>query len=331
MSYVCSNVTVMDATRGASAVVDAMDPGGGRAGLPVGLREMAPGAELAALLESVDHFAVDPGEVEDLLHARARQIWHLQAEQMIDMYLTERSVRARIGSVESPGLARRHAVEYVAWQLRCSARWARSQLDLAGALLTEFPDVFAAVDEGRLDPARAGAFVELLAPVQDEATVRWILDRLLPKAPQWTLPELRERLRYHVDRRAPQAARRRYQRRVTDRTVELTPEPDGTATLSGVGLPPHRAAAAFDRVDRLARAARCAGDARTITQLRADAFTDLLTGTPFALAPSVDPLTAEADTHHHAAPTTDRLAGVARAEAVGWWDRCLRSRPTMRA
>ena len=56
-------------------------------------------------------------------------------------------------------------------------------------------------------------------------------------------------------------------------------------------------------------AARCAGDARTITQLRADAFTDLLTGTPFALAPSVDPLTAEADTHPHADDGTPSSGG----------------------
>jgi hypothetical protein len=159
---------------------------------------MEPGPQLAVLLESVDHFAVDPAEMEDLLHARARQIWHLQAEQMVEMYLTERSVLERVGRVESPARARRHAREFVGWQLRCSARWAGQQLDLAGALLTEFPEVFAAVGEGRLDPARARAFVELLSPVEDAATVRWIVERLLPKAPGWTLPQLRERLRYHV-------------------------------------------------------------------------------------------------------------------------------------
>ena len=164
--------------------------------MPAGIRGMAPGPELAALLESVDHAAVDPEEMEDLLHARARQIWHLQAEQMIDMYLTERSVLERIGTLEPAKLARRHAREYVGWQLRCSARWAQSQLDLAGALLTHFPEVFDAVSAGELDPARAKAFVELLSPVEDEETARWLLDRLLPKAPRWTLPELRERLRF---------------------------------------------------------------------------------------------------------------------------------------
>jgi Domain of unknown function (DUF222) len=280
----------MDSSRGASGSVDGS--------LPAGLAEMAPGPELAAVLESVDHAAVEPQELEVLLQARARQIWHLQAEQMIDLYLTAQAVRRRIGMSEQPKRARRHTFEYVGWQMRCSARWAQQQLDLAETLLTQLPDVFDEVSVGRLDPARAKAFVELLSGVEDDATVRWILDRLLPKAPEWTLPQLRERLRYHVDRKAPESARRRYQQRVADRGVELKQDPDGTATLCAAGLAPHRAAAAYDRLDRLARAARCAGDARSLPQLRADAFTDTLTGTPFDLAPTVDPLTAEADAHH---------------------------------
>src|SRR5690606_26274916 len=132
-------------------------------------------------------------------------------------------VRQRIGLSEPPAVRRRHTCEYVAWRLGWSARWAQAQLELADALLTRFPDVFAAVHEGRLDPARAAAFVELLSDVDDEATVQWIVDRLLPKAPGWTLAELRERLRYHVHRRAPQAAQRRGQKRVVARDVQLQP------------------------------------------------------------------------------------------------------------
>ena len=55
------------------------------------------------------------------------------------------------------------------------------------------------------------------------------------------------------------------------------------------------AAAAFDRVDRIARAAKSFGDVRTLAQLRADATLDLLSGRPFLLSPSLDKLTAEAD------------------------------------
>jgi hypothetical protein len=54
--------------------------------------------------------------------------------------------------------------------------------------------------------------------------------------------------------------------------------------VSGIYLPPDKAAAAFDHIDRIARATHTAGDPRTLDQLRADVFADLLAG--------VDPATA---------------------------------------
>ena len=75
----------------------------------------------------------------------------------------------------------------------------------------------------------------------------------------------------------------------------LQPYTDGTAELSAINLPPATAAAAFNRVDRIARAAKSFGDVRTLPQLRADAMLDLLSGRPFMLSPSLDTLTAEAD------------------------------------
>ena len=80
-----------------------------------------------------------------------------------------------------------------------------------------------------------------------------------------------------------------------DRRVFLQPYTDGTAELSAINLPPATAAAAFNRVDRIARAAKSFGDVRTLPQLRADAMLDLLSGRPFMLSPSLDTLTAEAD------------------------------------
>jgi hypothetical protein len=278
--------------------------------VPAEIVDCPPGSRLGVLLESIDRSGVDVGELELVLRARARQIWHLQAELLIDLYVLARAVRERIG-VAPEVWRQRQVCESVGWRLGWSVWWTQVQLDLADALVTRFPEVFAAVRAGRLDPARAQAFVELLSGVDDAATVRWIVDRLLPKAPGWTLAELRERLRYHVQRRAPQAARRRYQRRVVERDVQLRPEPDGTASLAGVGLPADRAMAAFDRIDRLARAARAAGDPRTLSQLRGDAFTDLLAGVPFQITPSVDALTADADARYpHFEPGADQPPGA---------------------
>src|SRR5262249_1303270 len=60
---------------------------------------------------------------------------------------------------------------------------------------------------------------------------------------------------------------------------------DTTACLSGVYLPPAKAAAAFERVDAIARGLKNDGETRTLDQLRADVFCDLLAGISPASGP----------------------------------------------
>jgi len=70
-------------------------------------------------------------------------------------------------------------------------------------------------------------------------------------------------------------AERTYAQRVKARSVCLEPQPEGTGmlTVTGDGA---RIAAAFGRVDKIARRLRKGGDERTLDQLRADVATDLL-------------------------------------------------------
>jgi hypothetical protein len=73
----------------------------------------------------------------------------------------------------------------------------------------------------------------------------------------------------------------------------------------------------------LARAAKADGDGRTLPQLRADTYLDLLTGIAFATRPSRDPLTETADTNAEAVGSGAMAAPVADAEwlsAVGFTD-----------
>jgi Domain of unknown function (DUF222)/HNH endonuclease len=60
---------------------------------------------------------------------------------------------------------------------------------------------------------------------------------------------------------------------------------EGTASLFGVRLPAARVTAAFERVDAFARGAKHDGDGRTMDQLRADAFLDLLEGVDIGSSP----------------------------------------------
>ena len=61
--------------------------------------------------------------------------------------------------------------------------------------------------------------------------------------------------------------------------MELQPGEDSCANLLGLNLPAQEALAASNRINAMAQAMKRAGDPRSIDQLRADTFLDLLMGT----------------------------------------------------
>ena len=184
--------------------------------------------------------------------------------------------------------------DQVAMSLVMSRAYAQGQVFLAKDLMERLPVVFAALREGRIDRVRAEVFSDALAQL-DDVTARQIAEREVGQAASRIPGQLRRRLYRQVIKANPGLARQRYDKTVTDRCVFLQPYTDGTAQLSAINLPPAAAAAAFNRVDRIARAAKSFGDVRTLPQLRADATLDLLSGRPFMLSASLDTLTAEAD------------------------------------
>jgi hypothetical protein len=280
------------------------------------LAALVPGAASAVALASVDRSALSSEELLDLAAARSRLIWHLQAELLADTARLVAVLRAE--EAADPDARPSDEDEWVSyagtvlgWQLGCAAHFAQGRVELGLRLEHRLPAVLERLRAGRIDDAKAGAFDDALACV-DEETARRIAARLLDRAARWTLAELRERLRYHVRKACPDAPRREYQKGVVDRDVTLRGNHDGTANLSGLRLPPHKAAAGFDRLDRLARSARALGDPRNLAQLRCDAFADILCGIPFQIVPSVDPVTAQADaaaeraSDHRGPATADR-------------------------
>jgi hypothetical protein len=158
--------------------------------------------------------------------------------------------------------------------------------------------VYAALAAGRIDLPKAWAFNSALLLVDDDSTAT-IVERILPKAPTSTLANLQQRLAYWVRKLDPDAAARRHRACVADRRVYARLTDEGTAELGGTNLPPDRAAAAFDRIDVSARAAKADGDPRTLNQLRADTYLDLLAGVAFQTRPSRDPVTHTADQTNH--------------------------------
>ncbi len=207
-------------------------------------------------------------DVVDVLVECGRDVARSQARQLAAMVaVADRSVGIGFDSDE------------VAFALHLSRNAAREQVVLARDVVRRLPAVFASLADGRIDLARARVFSNLLSDVEDDAVARELADEFLPSAEEWTASQLWSRLRRAVLAADPDAAGQRYERSVSERHVCLTANPDTTAQLAGIFLPPQKAVAAFERVDALARGMKNAGDGRTLAQLRADVFCGLLAGT----------------------------------------------------
>src|SRR5262245_57550910 len=227
---------------------------------------MAPGPELAVLLSTVDRSALDAAGRVDVACARARLIAHVQAELLADMCAVAQDA-------PDPDFA----ADELSFALHWTRFGAQAQVAFAQELTGRLPQVHAGLLAGQIDMPKARVIAELTGPLEDD-TARHVVDKVLPAAPGLTTGQLRAKLRRLVISVDPQAAKKRQERAVRERRVECYPDPDGTATLLGAGLPAERAQAAANRIDQLAQAAKQAGDHRTMDQIRADLFLDVLDG-----------------------------------------------------
>ena len=113
------------------------------------------------------------------------------------------------------------------------------------------------------------------------ATAQGVVDRIEEAAPLMTTGQLAARLRKLSIEADPQQAADRYARAVRDRKIVAEPTVEGTANLLGTDLPPDRVAAVSRRINSIARSLRGRDETRTIDQLRADVYLDLLEGTEY--------------------------------------------------
>src|SRR5688500_14931840 len=171
----------------------------------------------------------------------------------------------------------RYGVDEVAFALSWSNQAAAAQEGLARQLIDGLPEVFHALAEGRIDLPKARAFADTLEDL-DPSVAQQVAGQVLPVAGDKTTSQLRDRLHRRALAADPEHARKRRRRAQTERRVILQPAPDGTATLTALGLCPARAAAAFARITAIAKARKAGGAQETMDQLRADVLLDLLEG-----------------------------------------------------
>ncbi|MDH3607519.1 MAG: HNH endonuclease [Acidimicrobiia bacterium] len=239
------------------------------------LETMQPGPELAAALHGIDRDSLSGDELVSVMIADRRLASHYMAQSYQD-------IAAIGGALDDLGDEYHHTIEYTAAEIGAALcltrRSAESETHMAMELTRRLPKVLEALLVGDIDVRRA----QVLANGTDHlpvAAARGIIDGIIEEASRLTTGQLTARLRRRCIEYDPQAAVDRYRRTVEDRRVYATPSPEGTANLLGLDLPPERVQAFTRYLTETAQRLRRLGDNRTMDQLRADIYLDILAGT----------------------------------------------------
>lgn len=242
------------------------------------LAALPPGVELATALATIDRAKLNGFELVEVAKATQRQISHYQGEQLAAVW---ESAHCPSGDYDSQPERNEgpddYAADEIRWALTLTRRAADNLFGTAYNLFGRLPDVGAALSSGVIDLPRGRVFDDETGSLPEDVA-RQVAAQLLPLAPELTTGQLRARLRKLVITIDPDAAAKRQREAVKRRHVYHGQDRDGTASLGGYCLPPDKAATAAARIDALAKAAKQAGDPRTLDELRADLYLALLNG-----------------------------------------------------
>lgn len=236
---------------------------------------MAPGPKLAEILAGID---LD--EISGYDRVVVVQAWQrLRSWADAGFYqAVESVVEAEAEIFPHPMEAHAAAADEVRCALTMTRRSADIQILISGDLAGQ-PEVWQSLWAGQISLSKARTICEQIDHL-DVAAARQVARIALERAPRQTTGQLAARLRKLVIEVDPDSAAHRYQEAVKERMVVLDGNDTGTANLRGLELPVAEANAAMRRIDHLARKAKTADDERTIDQVRADIFLDLLNGKP---------------------------------------------------
>nr|WP_157357926.1 HNH endonuclease signature motif containing protein [Amycolatopsis nigrescens] len=202
----------------------------------------------------------------------------------VDAVVSARRLRCRLDAAEVRAIARlsairggaRSVVDELAPELRLSREATATRVALSTTLVTRMPCLLAAMDAGELDIGKARQAFDGIAVLPDSLAReadRLLAERIGQKSPSnW-----RKAITHVVAGLDPDGQKSRAAARRQDRKLELIHEPDSMASLWAY-LPAEIATAVYARVDTLARKLHSRDEPRTMDQLRADMFTELLLG-----------------------------------------------------
>jgi hypothetical protein len=262
---------------------------------------MEPGPEMAAFLSVTDARRVSPHDRIIVMGAEQRMESHFQARKY-------RAMNAVADALEEdhPQYGLDAAAAEIQCALHLTRRATETELSFALELQRRLPGVWAALVTGAIDVRRARTITRATGHLS-AAVAQDVVERIIEAAPNFTTGELKARIERMVIDADPDGAQERYEYAVKGRRLIAESTRDGTGHLLGLDLPPHRVAAISRKVNHLARSLKTKGETRTMDQLRADVYLDLLQGNTTAN----DPTRKTAAGGVHLTSGLDTLVGLA--------------------
>ncbi len=238
------------------------------------LKTTPPGPRLATILSRIDISELSGYDRVVVLQAHRKMASHHAAYA----YQAMASISDAMHEVDNDyELAHRAAATEIRAGLSLTRRAADAELDLALDLAQRLPRVWQALAAGDIDVPKARVIVTGTTHLSI-ATAQEVAGQIIDDAAGLTTGQLRARIAKLCISADPDDARNRYETAVEERRVVLEADPDGTAHLTGYDLPADRAMAVSRKINRLARQLKTRHETRTMDQLRADVFLDLLEG-----------------------------------------------------
>ncbi|GLI26746.1 hypothetical protein ARHIZOSPH14_09880 [Agromyces rhizosphaerae] len=229
----------------------------------------------------IDEVASLTRQLERIAARRARVLERarLRALELEESRAAEREARGL--RVEAPSRRRELAHRSVTAEVACATRSAEGAVSRWLADASRLADgadaTLAAAESGRITFTHARTIADEVSSLPSEAHSAYEA-AVLPMAEQTTPAQFRRRARRMREQMHPDSVEARVAAAAAERHVRITPERDGMAWL-GAYLPAVRAASIDAQLDDLAGELGSAeGEQRTMAQLRADVFADLLTG-----------------------------------------------------
>ena len=236
------------------------------------LETTAPGPVLGLLLASIEGRSISERERMVLIRAHRRQVSFHQGASYdqigshVDYCVVQSGGDVALG-FDQAGLE-------IGAALTLTRRKATDEVNVAYQL-AQRPRVADAFSRGVIDLAKTRivlSFLDLLQP--DQLTQVW--ERVQPRLGSVTTGQLRALLNRLCITEQPDNAETRYQQSLGQRGVEVSPDEDGTATLTAHHLPAEVAQAVYQHLTSLAWHQKVVdGETRTLYQIRADLLLDL--------------------------------------------------------